>query len=163
MTKLLLINPFAISYKKIATLYVVSFFFSWNIGDIRKLFLKLKTKLGLYHFVLTTPKTTAKKLTLTVAEMQQLPETEKKLIPKKSFLPKMHNIERKPKKCKLQGWYRQPQYCRVPLPKQFVHQRWRNWCEIDRMPVAVGETSLSIELHWHCFQTVHCTGRNNCS
>ena len=46
---------------------------SWNIGKNRNLFLKLKPKLGLYHVVLTTPK----KLTLTVVEMQQLPDIEK--------------------------------------------------------------------------------------
>ena len=50
---------------------------SWNIGDNRNLFLKLKSKLGLYHVVLTTPKTSPEKLTLTVVEMQQKPDIEK--------------------------------------------------------------------------------------
>ena len=50
---------------------------SWNIGDNRNPFLKLKSKLGLYHDVLTTPKTSPEKHTLTVFEMQQLPDTEK--------------------------------------------------------------------------------------
>ena len=50
---------------------------SWNIGENRNLFLKLKSKLGLYHFVLTTPKTFPKKVTLSLVEMQQLPEIEK--------------------------------------------------------------------------------------
>ena len=50
---------------------------SWNIGDNRNLFLKTKSKLGLYHVVLTTPKTSHKKLTLTVCEMQHLPDIEK--------------------------------------------------------------------------------------
>ena len=50
---------------------------SWNIGDNRNLFLKLKSKLGLYHVVLTAPKTSPKKLTLTVVELQQLPDIEK--------------------------------------------------------------------------------------
>ena len=50
---------------------------SWNIGDNRNLFLKLKSKLGFYHVVLTTPKTFREKLTLTVVEMQQLPDIEK--------------------------------------------------------------------------------------
>ena len=50
---------------------------SWNIGDYRNLFLKLKSKLGLYHVVLTTPKTSPEILTLTVVEMQQLPDIEK--------------------------------------------------------------------------------------
>ena len=49
----------------------------WNIGDKRNLFLKLKLKLGLYHVVLTTPKPSPEKLTLTVVEMQQLPDLEK--------------------------------------------------------------------------------------
>ena len=33
--------------------------------------------MGLYHVVLTTPKTSPEKLTLTVVEMQQLPDIEK--------------------------------------------------------------------------------------
>ena len=50
---------------------------SWNTGDNRNPFLKLKSKLGLYHVVLTTLKTSPEKLTLTVVEMQQLPDIEK--------------------------------------------------------------------------------------
>ena len=50
---------------------------SWNIGDNRKRFLKLKSKKGLYHFVLTTSKNSPEKLTLTVVEMQQLPHIER--------------------------------------------------------------------------------------
>ena len=50
---------------------------SWNIGNNRNLFLKLKSKLGLYHVVFTTPKTSPEKLTVTVVEMQQLPDIEK--------------------------------------------------------------------------------------
>ena len=49
---------------------------SWNIGDNRNLFLKLKTKLELYHVTLTMSK--SPKITLTIAEMQQLPEIESK-------------------------------------------------------------------------------------
>ena len=48
----------------------------WNIGDNRNLFLKLKSNLGLYHVVLTTPKTSPEKLTLTIVEMQQMPDIE---------------------------------------------------------------------------------------
>ena len=48
---------------------------SWNIGDNRNL--KLKSKLALHHIVLTTPKTSPEKLSLTVVEMQQLPDIEK--------------------------------------------------------------------------------------
>ena len=50
---------------------------SWNFGDNRNLFLKLKSKLGHYHVVLITPKTSREKLSLTVVEMQQLPDIEK--------------------------------------------------------------------------------------
>ena len=49
----------------------------WNIGENRNLFLKLKSKLGLHHVVLTTPKTSPKRNTLTSVEMQHLPEIEK--------------------------------------------------------------------------------------
>ena len=54
---------------------------SWNIS---KLFLKLKSNLGHHHVVLTTPKTSPEKLTLTVVEMQQL-------------LPDVENIDSKQK------------------------------------------------------------------
>ena len=47
---------------------------SWNVGADRYLFLLLKSKLGLHHVVLKTPKTSPKKLTLTAVEMQQLPK-----------------------------------------------------------------------------------------
>ena len=50
---------------------------NWNIGDNRKLFPELKSKLGLHHVVLTTAKTSPEKTTLTLVEMQQLPENEK--------------------------------------------------------------------------------------
>ena len=48
----------------------------WSIGENRNLFLKLKSKLGLYRVVLTTPKTSPEKIFLTLVEMQQLPEIE---------------------------------------------------------------------------------------
>ena len=50
---------------------------SWNIGENRNLFLKLKSKLGHYHVVLTTTNTSPEKITLTLVEMQQLPEIER--------------------------------------------------------------------------------------
>ena len=69
---------------------------SWNIGDNRNLFLKLETELGLYHVVLTTPKTSPEKLTMTVAEMQQFPYIEKTDSKKKSCLKwTIYNSRRK--------------------------------------------------------------------
>ena len=49
---------------------------SWIIGDNRNLFLKLKTKLGLYHVVLAS-KDSPEKNTRTLVETQQLPDIEK--------------------------------------------------------------------------------------
>ena len=49
---------------------------SWNIGDDRNLFLKLKTKLGLYHVELRS-KGSPEEITLTLVETQQLPDIEK--------------------------------------------------------------------------------------
>ena len=49
---------------------------SWNIRENRNLFLRLKTKLGFYHVVLTTPKSFLTKIALTIAELQQVPELE---------------------------------------------------------------------------------------
>ena len=49
---------------------------SWNIGDNRNFFLKLKSKLGLNHVVFTTVKSSTEKIAQTVVEMQQLPDAE---------------------------------------------------------------------------------------
>ena len=49
---------------------------SWNIGDNRNLFLKLKTKLGVCHVELRS-KDSHGKITLTLVETQQLPDFEK--------------------------------------------------------------------------------------
>ena len=51
---------------------------SWNIGYNRNLFLKLQTKLGLYHVELTSkPKDSPEKFTLTLVEIHHLPDIEK--------------------------------------------------------------------------------------
>ena len=49
---------------------------SWNIGDNRNLFLKLKTKLGLYQVELKS-KDSSQKFMLTLVETQQLSDIEK--------------------------------------------------------------------------------------
>ena len=83
MIKLLLNNPFVTFSKKYFHLFTLCHFssnrvkMSWNIGDNRKLFLKLESKLGLHRVVLTTPKTSPEKITPTLVEMQQLPSIEK--------------------------------------------------------------------------------------
>ena len=51
---------------------------SWNIGNNRDLFLKLKTKMGLYHVESRSkPKDSPGKFKLTLVETQQLPDFEK--------------------------------------------------------------------------------------
>ena len=49
---------------------------SWNFGDNRNLFLKQKTKLGLYHVELKS-KDSPEKIKLTLVETQELPDIEK--------------------------------------------------------------------------------------
>ena len=72
---------------------------SWKIGDNRNLFLKLKSKLGIYPLVLTTPKTSHEKLTLTVVGMQQLPDNEKTDSKEEMFRLKWTIYNRKAKVC----------------------------------------------------------------
>ena len=48
---------------------------NWNIGENRKFFLKVKSKQGFHHVVLTTSKTSPEKLTLTVVELQKMPDS----------------------------------------------------------------------------------------
>ena len=51
---------------------------SWNIGDKRNLFLKLKTKLVPHHIELRSkPKNSPEKITLTLVETQQMTDVEK--------------------------------------------------------------------------------------
>ena len=57
---------------------------SWNIGDNRNFFLKLKSKLALYHVELKS-KDSMGKTTLNLVGTQQLPDIEK-LIQKMKFL-----------------------------------------------------------------------------
>ena len=47
---------------------------SWNNGDNRNFSLKLKSNLGLYRVLLSFPKTSPRKITQTVVEMQQSPD-----------------------------------------------------------------------------------------
>ena len=50
---------------------------SWNLGENRNLFLKLRTKLGLFHVELSSkPKASPEKLTLTLVATQHLPDIE---------------------------------------------------------------------------------------
>ena len=48
-----------------------------NNADNENLYCKLKLKLGLYHVVLKTLKPSPQKVTVTVVEMQQFPDSEK--------------------------------------------------------------------------------------
>ena len=48
---------------------------SWNIGDNRNLFLKLKPKKGLYHVEFKS-KDSPEKITLTLVKAQQIPDIE---------------------------------------------------------------------------------------
>ena len=70
---------------------------SWNIEENRNLFVNLKSKLGLYHVVVTTSKTSSKKINLPLVEMQQLPEIEKVDSRNEISCPKwtIHNGRRK--------------------------------------------------------------------
>ena len=67
-------------YQVIASIYsLLSFSSYWSQNELehwrkQKPFLKLKSKLGLYHVLLTTPKTSPEKNALTLVEMQQMPK-----------------------------------------------------------------------------------------
>ena len=50
---------------------------NWNIGDKWNLFLRLKSELGPFHVVLTTPKFSHENRTVTEIGKQQLPVLEK--------------------------------------------------------------------------------------
>ena len=84
MTKLSLTNLFVLFSNKQLQLFPlynpflsIWFRISWNIGENRNQFLELKSKLGLNHVVLTSPKTFPEKITLTLVEMQQLSKIRK--------------------------------------------------------------------------------------
>ena len=66
---------------------------SWNFGDNKNLFPKLKTEVGLYHVELRKPKDFPEKSTLTLIETQQLPDMEKSDSKDDFFLFKMVNLQ----------------------------------------------------------------------
>ena len=68
--------------------FSIRFKMSGNAGDNRISFRKLESKIGLYLVVLTTLKTSRKKLTLFVIAMQQLADLGKDDPTKKFFWPK---------------------------------------------------------------------------
>ena len=69
-----------VSLKLISISYSLSFFYpsqdELEFCVNRNLYVKLKSKLGFYHVVITTPKPFPEELTLTVVERQQLPDLE---------------------------------------------------------------------------------------
>ena len=64
----------------------------WNMWDKKNLFLKLKTKLGLYHVELRS-KDSQEKITPTLVEIQQMPDIEKSWIKKRNFWFKNDNLQ----------------------------------------------------------------------
>ena len=119
----------------------------WNIGDNRNLFLGLKSKLEFSHVVLTTPETSPEKLTLTVVEMQQLPDIEK--------TDSREEISRL-KWTLYYGWRKVGVNIQTDREKlNNVVYRYRNSLylkdkEVDlkmTIPITSGKTSLSLELH----------------
>ena len=64
----------------------------WNIGDNRNIFLKLETKLGLYHVEIRKPEDSPEAITLTLVEIQQLPDIEKVDSKEEIFFFKMDNL-----------------------------------------------------------------------
>ena len=83
MIKLLLSNPFVMSSKGTCNFLISTFFIrdrmSWNIGDNRNHFLKLKSlesELGFFMLYLEKSKLFSKKPTLTPVEIRQLPDIE---------------------------------------------------------------------------------------
>ena len=62
---------------------------SWNVGYNRNLFLKLKIMLGIHHVVLTTPETAPEKHTLSMVEIDKLPNNDRTDSEEEIFSPKM--------------------------------------------------------------------------
>ena len=132
---------------------------SWNIGDNRNLFLKLKTKLGLYHVELRKPKDFSGIITLTLVETQQLPDFEKNWLKRWKFLFKKDKSLRWDKSMhQLWNWYRQGEHCRIPLSKQHVSQGYWDGFKFDWIQRASCSARLPLELHWHFLWALHCTG-----
>ena len=96
MIKVLLIN-FSSGLSQKLQHYTLHYFFanqirmSWNVAVNGNLLFKLKFDLGFHQIVLTIPKISPEKLTLTVVEKQHLPDIEK-TDPKRKSLPGMDNM-----------------------------------------------------------------------
>ena len=137
---------------------------SWNIGGIRNLFLKLKSKLGRHQAVLATPKTSHEKFALTLVKMQQLPNIEKThdVFRKTSFFPpKKDNIMVGGKYVRTSNLLEQVECSRVTLPKQiYLKDSEVDLKLTEQQSLSAKWVSLSNELHSHILQAVHCTWWN---
>ena len=91
----------------------------WDNGNF---FLKLNSSLGLYLTVLTTPKTSPDKLSLTVVGIQELRDIEKTDL-KKLLCPKKTLYRDRRTVCVNFTTHKQDEFCRVLLPKQFIPHR----------------------------------------
>ena len=137
---------------------------SWNIVDDRNLFLKLKSKLGLYHVVRTTPKTSPKKLTLTVVEMQQVPDIEKTDSKQKISCLKRTIYNGRRNVC--------VNFQTDTDKLNIIVYRYRNNSYLKDNEVSLNFSEyVSLLAKWvyllsyikYILQAVHCTGWNNCS
>ena len=105
---------------------------SWNIGDNRYFFLKLKSKMRLYHVGLTKPRKSAEKITLTLIEIEQLPDIESTDSKNEIFCLKRQCTtggERYVKTTRERE--KQFGYCRIPLPKQRISERFGDGTKND--------------------------------
>ena len=136
---------------------------SWNIGDNRNLLLKLKSKLELYHVVLTTPETSPETLTPTVVENQQMPDIENTYAKEEVSCLKWTFYKGRRKVC--------IHFQTDTDQLNIIVYRYRNSLYLKDIEVVfkltenqtLCKTTLLIELHWYILQAVHCTGWNNCS
>ena len=138
--------------------------YSWNIADDRNLFLKVKSKLGFYQIVFTTPKTSSENYTLAVVEMQQLQYIEKIDSKEKICFPKRTFYTGRRKVCvNFKTDTDKLNFVLYRFWKKNVPQKEWNLLQIERIPDVLSKTSLSIELHLHISQAVHCIGWSNSS
>ena len=131
-------------YKNLFTysLFVIFFWFSINSnnGANRDLFLRLKSKLGLYHVVLTTPKNFSRTTYTKCISIATISRQWKDCFYRKIICPNMDNIKSWEKRmCKLHDWCRQltivlsryrislyPKVMRLIFSWQNTNHSWQN-------------------------------------
>ena len=146
MIKFILINPILMSYENYLQLFTLYQFSFWSSQEElepwrkKKPIPQVEDKNRTLSCCIYNSRNFSQKNYTNCSWNATISRVQKDWFWERNFLFKIDNLEWQTKSmCEFQDWYRKPQNCRVPLPKQFVPQRLWNWPDVDAKPVTLAK------------------------